>query len=743
MKKDVILFTLLIWIFATRVHAQGRSDSIVSEPVNVTRIPGGINFDGIPDESVWLSVPALPMVMFIPVFGDEPTDPTTLKIAYDDEYFYVSGLLECERPGDVRAISKKRDYSSASSDFFGFLLDTFNDRENAVSFHTNPNGLRTDGTVKNDAMDMNSDVSFSWNTFWDVKTVITDNGWSAEFRVPFSSLRFQSYEGKTVMGLLVMRYSASKYECSTWPVSSPEFPASYWKPSLCASVEFEGLEPRRPLYVTPYLTAGIGQNSELNDEETDYVMHSTPKYDAGLDIKYSLTPNLTADLTINTDFAQVEADEQKINLTRYSLYFPEKRIFFLEKSDVFDFSFLGGNNLFYSRRIGLYDGSPVRIYGGLRLTGRIGEWDIGLLDMQTASFEDNPSENFGVIRTKRKVFNDYSYVGAMVTSRLGANGNYNINYGLDGQWRITGDEYLTVRWAQTFETDSANLLLDMAPSRLLVEWQRRKRTGFAYDFVYTWSGKKFNPGTGFEVKDNYHGPRIIFSYGWLPGKESLLQNHQVSFTGYNFMNTATNLHETTIGTLQWDFEAKKGFSGNIAVNWYMENLQDELTLGSEQATVPAGKYSFTDLSASYSTGYMNALSAYFSAEAGGFYDGWVLSLSVNPRIKIGAGLDLSLTYRLDRIDFSSRSASFTNHIMGLRGLMTLTTKTSLSAYVQYNTSVNQVIANIRFRYNPREGNDFYIVYDETQNTNLHREFPVLPNCYGRTLLLKYTYTFRW
>ena len=507
-------------------------------------------------------------------------------------------------------------------------------------------------------------------------------------------------------------------------------------------MEFTGLKAEKPVYFTPYVTGGIGQVNELNDAGTEYEMTSKFKFDAGFDAKYGITNNLTVDLTVNTDFAQVEADDQKINLTRYSLYFPEKRVFFQEKADVFDFSFLGGNNLFYSRRIGLYDGNPVRIYGGIRMTGRIDKWDIGLLDMQTASFEENPSENFGIFRTKRGVFNPNSYVGGMLTSRLGMNGNYNIAYGLDGQFRVTGDEYLTVKWAQTFERDSVNRIFDFAPSRLLFEWQRRKIKGFGYDFVYTWSGESYNPGIGFEVKDNYQGGRVILQNGWLPQRETFLRYHSVSLTAYDFWNTLTGLHETTNGILKWYFEAKKGYSGNIAANWFLEDLADTLILGNDQASVPPGRYSFAYLSALYASSGAHALSYEVTAEAGGFYDGWKISFSAFPRLSIGAGFDLGLSYYFDYVNLPS-STSFINHIMGIRGLLTVTTKTSLSAYIQYNTAIDKIVTNIRFRYNPREGNDFYIVYDEGMNSDLARETPRLPYSTGRTLLLKYTYTFRF
>jgi hypothetical protein len=730
-----IIFSGLFLVFSAEIWSQ--------TPLVVNKLTNPIIFDGVPDETAWQAIPSLPMIMHTPVFGNDPSETSIIKIAYDDQYFYVSGFLNYKNPADMRATSRKRDYSEGTCDWLGIILDSFNDRKNAVSFWTNPNGLRTDGTAQNDVSDQQTDLSFSWNTFWDVKTEITDQGWSAEFRIPFSSLRFQVQEEKTLMGITIVRYSPAKSEFATFPAIPPNFTYSLWKPSNTSIIEFSGLKPKNPVYVAPYLTAGVGQANDLIESGTAYKMKTTPKFDAGVDLKYSITNNLTADLTVNTDFAQVEADDQKINLTRYSLYFPEKRIFFQEKSDVFDFPLLGGNNMFYSRRIGLYDGNPVRIFGGVRMTGRINKWDIGILDMQTAKYEENPAENFGVFRTKRSVFNQNSYLGGILTSRIGMNGSYNLGYGLDGVVRVIGDEYLTVRWAQTFENDSVNKVFDMSPSRLLVNWEHRNQTGFGYDFVYTWSGDRFNPGIGFEVKDNYQGVRGILRQGWLPEGNIPIRYHSISLTTYNFRNTASSLHETTSAALAWSFDAKKGFSGLVSATWELEDLADILYLGNDQASVLTGRYSFAYITAQYSTSYSHALSAIFSAEAGSFYDGKKLSFSASPLLNIGSGFSLKLIYNLDFLNFPTRSVKFTNHIAGIRGLMTLTTKTSLSAFIQYNTAVDKINSNIRFRYNPREGNDFWLVYDEGLNTDLRRETPFLPHSSGRTILLKYTYTFRF
>jgi len=296
-----VLVTFILLLFSINSFSQ--------ESLKVSKLSGAINFDGIPSEEAWQSIPSLKMVMHMPVFGNEPSEISVIKMACDDQYFYISGVLNYKNPENIRAIGKKRDNTTPSCDWLGILLDSYNDRQNAVTFWTNPNGVRTEGTVKNDCIDSNTDINFSWNTFWDVKTVINKQGWSAEFRIPFSSLRFQLQDDKSLMGISVVRYNASTSEWSTFPSISPNFQWAFWKPSLTALIEFEGLKHKKPVYFTPYITSGINQESELNESGTDYQMTTTPKFDAGFDAKYSLTSNLTLDLTVNTDFAQVEADD--------------------------------------------------------------------------------------------------------------------------------------------------------------------------------------------------------------------------------------------------------------------------------------------------------------------------------------------------------------------------------------------------------------------------------------------------
>ncbi len=323
MKTSLIFFFLTTIVLPFWLVAQTGIHKNSIQPTPVVKLSQPIIFDGIPDEKAWDEVPALPMTTLIPAFGKEPAESSIIKIAYDDEYFYVSGILNYNDPTNIRAIGKKRDYGDRSTCRFGFLLDTFNDRENAVVFVTNPNGIRVDGAIKNDCENEGNDYNSSWNTFWDVKTTLTDQGWTAEFRIPFSSLRFQVNDDKTLMGVLITRWSPALPELSNYPVSSPRLSSPYYRPSLSSVIEFQGLQPAKPIYITPYIVSGISQINRLNDAGTAYGLDSDLTFDIGGDLKFSIANNLTLDLTVNTDFAQVEADDQKINLSRDVWSYPQ------------------------------------------------------------------------------------------------------------------------------------------------------------------------------------------------------------------------------------------------------------------------------------------------------------------------------------------------------------------------------------------------------------------------------------
>lgn len=722
-----------------RKQRLNRSDQLI-----IPRINGPVTLDGLSDEPAWEGIEPLPVVIHTPNFGNEPTERTEILVAYDNNYLYVAGRLYDSEPLKILNTSKKRDSMSSTNDWFGIIIDSFNDKENALGFFTVPSGLRWDATAFND-VHVEPYINPSWNTFWDVKTIINNEGWFAEFRIPFSSLRFQDKNGRVIMGIISWRYIAHKNERVIFPAIPPNWGFwSCWKPSQAQEVVFEGIHSRKPLYIAPYVLGGLGQSFELNENEKAYRQIENLELEAGLDVKYGLTSNLTLDVTLNPDFAQVEADDQQINLTRFSLFFPEKRLFFQERSSNFDFNFETSdpNRLFYSRRIGIHEGELVRIYGGARLVGRVGPWDLGFLSMQTAPIKDLPSENFGVFRIRRQVFNPYSYIGAISTTRIGMDGSYNIAYGLDGIIRVFGDDYLTIKWAQTFENSQKNNPLSLDPARIRFNWIRRTNKGFGYGFSYSRAGADYNPGLGFEMRENYTRLATGLWYGWIPGERSSLFSHQISLSSGLFLrNKDGSVESAKIGP-GWTFETKSGYSGNITVKLFYEDVPESFEF-SNDAVVPLGQYTFYSLNGTFRTPDQNRFFTEVTIDAGSFYDGWRMSLGVSPKWCISSTLELKGTCQFNRIVFPARNQEFTGQIAQLRALFMLNTKLSATAFIQYNSAIDAVIANIRLRYNPREGTDLYLVYNEGLNTNRYRESPTLPFTSSRTVMLKFTYTFNF
>jgi len=683
------------------------------------------------------------MTTHAPTYGLIPSEKSVIKLAYDDQYLYLSGILLVSDPKYINAIGKKRDMMIMTTDYFGINFDTYNDKENALLFYTNPLGFRWDASIRNDAtpIRMEMPMNVDWNTFWDVNTAIDEQGWYAEMRIPISSLRFQKHENKTIMGISVMRWIPAKNEAYTYPAMSNEYgQMSNFKPSLYEEVEFEGLNPRKPLYIAPYVISGFEQSYSLNDAETDYVYDQEYHIEPGLDIKYGINPNTILDLTVNTDFAQVEADDQQFNLTRFSLFYPEKRMFFLERSSNFDFSLGGNTNLFYSRRIGLHEGDPVRIWGGARLNSRINDWDIGLLNIQTASYLDLPSENFGVFRTKKRIINNYSYAGGMITSRLGVDGTYNLGYGLDGVIRVVGDDYLTVRWAQTFQDAEENKAISLDPTRFFVSWQRRKQEGFAYSGMFTYSGTDFDPGIGFELFDDYFAGAVHLAFNWISPEESWLQTHNIGTLNYRMSSLVDGSLLIAVSSWGWSFNSKSNWMGEIYVDYNMENLEQEFEI-LDPVSVPAGNYQFFSTDFMLQTSGTKPFYTTFMFEGGGYYDGMKFSPRIEPSWNVGASVELAGIYQLDYVNFPGRDQTLANHIGGFRALYMLSTKISFSGFVQYNSAINKVISNLRFRYNPKEGTDFYLVFNEGRNTFLEREMPIFPAYNQRNLTVKFTYTF--
>jgi hypothetical protein len=742
------LYLLSLLLVSSIPHVKAQEEQ-TADSIIISRMQGEFVFDGKTDDECWENATRLPATMQVPVYGRSPSQETDFFIAYDDDYVYLSGRMYDNTPEKILASSRIRDEWSAQNDYIIWVFDSFNDDENGLLFATTPEGVRVDAAVLNDATDLQNPYSIDWNTFWDVKTSLTEKGWFVEIRIPVSSLRFQPKNDEVTMGIIALRYRPESSEIDIFPAIPDKWGMGSWmKVSRARHIVFKGIKNKKPFYIAPYAIGGINQESELASDGNSRKLHSDPEINGGLDVKYGLTQNLTMDLSLNTDFAQVESDNAQINLTRFSLFYPEKRTFFLERSSNFSFAFDEKNNLFYSRRIGLADDQyPVPIYGGARLVGRAGKWDIGFLDMQTHSFKhpddstkDLSGENFGVLRLRRQVFNANSYAGGIITSRIGTDGSYNVAYGLDGIFRIAGENYLDLKWVQTFDNSYKNKSNGLDNSRIWIDLKNRKQNGFGYDIFAGHAGEFYLPDCGYEQRSDFNQAGGKLLYGWLMKPESLLYNQKFIFGGQQWTENKTNNLQTRSLYFEYLIGMKSNAAFEFILNRRSENITEEFTiLGS--ATVPPGRYDYNYFSffANSPAGkkyYLQSLSS-----VGQFYDGTLLSFFLFGNYSFGSWLRLEGTYEYDRVSFPSRNQKADGHIAGLKTLFMFSTKLSFTAFIQYSTAESSILSNLRFRYNPREGNDFYVVFNEGRNTSLSTETPPLQRVEGRSLMLKYTYTF--
>jgi hypothetical protein len=398
-----------------------------------------ITIDGKLGESAWERAPvAKDFIQSEPREGQPSAELTEVRVLYDAENLYFGAHLHDSNASRVVISDLKKDYSGDSGDNFEIVLDTFHDQRNGYIFWTNPAGAKGDSQMINEGRDTNS----NWDAVWYVKTSQVDNGWIAEIAIPFKTLKFREDEIQT-WGINFHRNLRSnvRNEDSFWA----PLPRIYGlnRVSLAGTLEgLEGITPGSNIRLKPYITSSYAQNSVtgVNKKEAD----------VGFDAKYGLTAGLTWDFTYNTDFSQVEADEQQINLTRFSLFFPEKREFFLENSGIFKFGggeiSLGGNRgageevFFFSRNIGLSSkNEAVPILGGTRLSGRAGAYEIGLLNMQQREYNDSKATNFTVGRLKRNILSN-SDIGFMVMNKeVNDSPLYNRVFGTDANLRFGQD----------------------------------------------------------------------------------------------------------------------------------------------------------------------------------------------------------------------------------------------------------------------------------------------------------------
>lgn len=705
-------------------------------PVEIQRLTGPIRLDGVPDDAAWRQVPVLPLTMYAPEYRGTPQERTEIRVAYDDEYIYAAGWFYDDDAAGIRVNSLYRDRWNGD-DAFAIYIDAFNDNQNAKWFGTTPGGIRFDLLVSDDGATLNG----AWDTFWDARTTVTDEGWFAEVRIPFSSLGFQTdVDGRAIMGLTVTRLVSRTGERVTFPAIDPRF--GFRQPSVAQDVVLRDVRSPRPLYVTPYALAGVQRSPVLDTARLAWGATRDLTREIGVDARYALSGELTLDLTANTDFAQVEADEEQVNLDRFSLFFPEKRRFFQERSGLFECALGGGTRLFHSRRIGLTpDREPVPVLGGARLVGRVGSWDVGALDMQTDKHDVLAGENFGVIRLRRRVLNPFSYIGAMATSRTDGS-DWNTALGADGYFRVVGDHYLSLKWAGTADGGEGAGVGVLDRSQVNVRWQNRTNDGPGYTLEYARAGAAFDPGIGFLPRQDFTVANVLLDWYRFTETSKLFRRvwpGLLAFSTYRNGDGALESGQYAVW-VQWDTRA--GGGGWLEPKLFVEDVLDPFTIGGA-ATIPAGRYTYADLQLALSMNTGRKLRTDVDMRAGTFFDGTRQQIILSPTWNVSPHLELGGDYQLSRLRFPDRDQAVDIHLARLRVRTALDARASGNAFVQYNSTTDRFDVNIRFRYNFAEGTDLWLVYNEGLDTE--RGLDGLgtrpPLSAGRSLIIKYSHTF--
>ena len=679
----------------------------------------GVRVDGWLNDPVWQQAQVVDrFFQREPREGEPATEKTEVRVAMDEDNLYIGVMCYDSRPDAIIAKEMERDSDLERDDNFALVLDTFFDQRTGFLFATNPNGAKFDAQLGFGRERMNK----NWDGIWDVRAKVTPQGWSAEFVIPFKSLRFKE-GGEQQWGINFRRTIARKNEEDLW--------RAWRRNDGLLQLTKEGvLELPRPvkrgrhLEFMPYVTGGY----EKGYPDYEYETGRTTK--TGIDVKYGLSPTLTADFTVNTDFAQVESDQVRINLTRYNLYYPEKRDFFLESSANFDFGSPHRAMAFYSRRIGIGpDRRPVPIIAGGRVSGKAGKYDLGLLSIQTGKERDIPSTNYSVARIKRNIL-EQSYIGAIFTQKTPAD-EAPVNRVVGADFRLTtahflGDKNLSVAgyFMKSFtpgtapRTHAFNFFVDY-PNDLIDCF-----------VAYSEVGDNFNPEVGFVRRAGLKGYGYSFRFMPRPPIPHIRKLHFVlrEFANTDFSNVLDSKNSIfrPIG-----FETQSGdeFEFNVLRNF--DYLKRPFSLF-EDVVVSPGKYSVVGYETKLETNPSRLFSGEFGVRWGGFYSGKHRAMSLNTALRLSKYLTLSGGFEYTRarlpegnfeaIQWQSRVRfAFNTHLTGF-------------IFAQWNNEDDETTVNFRIRWIPRLGSDFYLVYNEIQDTGYTSWRPK-----HRVLLAKFTY----
>jgi len=715
--------------------------------MTAVKVAQGPKIDGVLDDDVWQQ--ALfegNFIQRVPVTEAPPTEVTEFAIIYDDKNLYFGVRLYDSEPDKIRITQMGRG-NLFHDDTFEIVLDTFHDHQGAYNFIINAVGTRNDAIISEEGRLRNG----AWEGVWNPKTSIDEKGWYLEIAIPWQTLRFREGDD-IVMGGNFVRRIMRKNEFDFWRFV-PLYAGIEGQERVSEAghiTGFNGLKMGGNVEFLPFVTGGLQR-----DEETGF--SNTTRGEAGIDLKVNLTSNLAADFTYNTDFAQIEADQEQVNLTRFDLFFPEKRDFFLEGAETFSFGpGKGGGNpfkgqaanlqLFHSRRIGVDEESrqPVPIIGGARLNGKIGRYTLGLLSIQTEKtridtvngFRIVPEANHSVFRLKRNVFSRSS-VGAMFLNKQETHGGYNRSFGFDSNINVTEQFSFFGAGAATF-----------SPADSLKRHNHAVNGGFLYlsDLWRTYVsyldiGRSFNPEMGYIQRTDIRRSEVSITFSPRPQRwASILRQFFLTTTGmYQTDDYNRVLNREATATFIADFEntSKLTLTARQAFEYLEEDFEIRPGL-----VIPRERYNNTTFLGTLNFDRSKPINGSVNVNGGEFYSGTSYGGGLGINVKTHYRFQANINYKYNRVKLPIGDFH-TNHL-SLRVRYSFSTKLFVKGFFQWvddpleNNGKDQISANIILRYIYRPGSDFYLVFSQENLSDWGRRHQIR----NRTVLAKLDFFLR-
>jgi hypothetical protein len=673
--------------------------------------PPTLDGEVLSDEA-WKAAPVLTgFWQNTPNEGAPASEETAVRILYSADTLYIGVVAYDRNPDQIIVADSRRDSSLDETDSFLMVLDTYRDRQNGFVFGTNPAAIQYDGQVANEGGGgagpgggggqqggSGGGFNINWDGDWEVRTRTSEIGWSAEFAIPFRTLRYPQQEVQR-WGLNFQRNIRRRNETAFWA----PLPRQYNLHRVSLAGQLVGLEaqPQRNLQLTPYVLGQARQHgTELNGTTRDG--------DFGADLKYGVTPSLTLDLTYNTDFAQVEVDEQQVNLDRFSLFFPEKRPFFLENAGLFAVGSPREAEVFFSRSIGIGpSGQTIPILGGARLTGRVGRTNVGLLNIQTSEVGDVAGTNFAVARVNHELPNR-SALGAMFVNRQGTGSlarddDENQSYAVDGRLGV-----------------GQNGLISGFAARTATPGLRDNQHAYQLDSTYAspaWSlglgytevAENFNPEVGFLSRGSFRKLTASAFHRYRPSRGPFheLRPHTSVRTYWDF----SGFQETFYWHMDQHWELKAGHEFHTGMNVTREGLLEAFEIF-PGVMVPPGTYEHTEAQLVFFTNQGAPASIDMRVTAGGFFGGTRTAYTPTARVRVGETFNATL--ELSRNDVSLPGGDFVTNLLRTRLSYSFTPSVFVQGLVQYNDRADLWSTNLRFGWYQKGSAGLFVVYNDTQ-----------------------------